>query len=112
MNNKVRALYEQLNKRRTIGDVFYDSLEFKIKKEQNKKRMIDKLKREQRWKKYPDEDWSYECPKSPNNLVGKKTQFKSHPIAVDRKTNIQSNGVSQINTNSLIEYTDKDVFGE
>ena len=50
MNNKVRALYEQSNKRRTIGDVFYDSLEFKIKKEQNKKRMIDKLKREQRWK--------------------------------------------------------------
>ena len=38
---------------------------------------------EQRWKKYPDQDWAHECPKSPNNLVGKKTQFKSHPKKVD-----------------------------
>ena len=54
MNNKVRELYQNFytgsNKRRTIGDVFYDNLEMKLKREKNRKRMIDKLKREEQWK--------------------------------------------------------------
>ena len=32
--------------------------------------------KEQRWEQYPKKDWEHECPKSPNNLVGRKTQFK------------------------------------
>ena len=54
MNNKVRELYRNfckgVIKRRTIGDVFYDNLEMNIKREKNRKRMIDKLKREEQWK--------------------------------------------------------------
>ena len=50
MNNKVRELYIQSNKRVTIGDVFYGYWEMKVKKEQNKKRMIRRLKREEKWK--------------------------------------------------------------
>jgi len=38
---------------------------------------------EQRWKKYPEQDWENECPKTPNTLVGVKTRFKSHPKKVD-----------------------------
>jgi len=40
--------------------------------------------KEERWRKYPEENWISECPKSPNNLVGKKTQFKRHPEKLDR----------------------------
>ena len=39
---------------------------------------------EERWRKYPDKNWKHECPKAPNNLVGKDTRFKSHPKELDR----------------------------
>lgn len=39
---------------------------------------------EERWRKYPEQDWENECPKTPNTLVGIKTRFKSHPEKVDR----------------------------
>ena len=67
---------------------------------------------EQRWKKYPDQDWAHECPKSPNNLVGKKTQFKSHPKKVDRIADNQTNKVDRSNANGLKKYTDNGVFEE
>ena len=67
---------------------------------------------EQRWKKYPDQDWAHECPKSPNNLVGKKTQFKSHPNKVDRIADNQTNKVDRSNANGLKKYTDNSVFEE
>ena len=41
---------------------------------------------EERWRKYPEKNWNGECPKSPNNLVGVKTRFKSHPKKVNRKS--------------------------
>ena len=31
--------------------------------------------REERWRKYPDSNWKHECPTSPNNLVGRNTQY-------------------------------------
>ena len=68
--------------------------------------------KEQRWKKYPDQDWSHECPKSPNNLVGKKTQFKSHPNKVDRIANNQTNKVDRTSANGLEKYTDNGVFDQ
>ena len=67
---------------------------------------------EQRWKKYPDKNWKDECPKSPDNLVGKKTQFKSHPNTVNRKTDNQSNTVYPNNSISLTNHTVKDDFEE
>ena len=45
---------------------------------------------QERWRKYPEQDWKHECPTSPNNLVGKNTRFKSHPKELDRLTNNQS----------------------
>ena len=39
---------------------------------------------EERWRKYPEKNWKHECPKAPNNLVGKDTRFKSHPKELDR----------------------------
>ena len=45
---------------------------------------------EQRWRKYPEKNWKDECPKAPNNLVGKDTRFKSHPKELDRKLNNQT----------------------
>ena len=45
---------------------------------------------EERWRKYPDKNWKDECPKAPNNLVGKDTRFKSHPNKVDRIIDNQS----------------------
>ena len=45
---------------------------------------------EQRWRKYPEQNWKDECPKAPNNLVGKDTRFKSHPKELDRKHNNQT----------------------
>lgn len=68
--------------------------------------------KEQRWKKYPDQDWSHECPKSPNNLVGKKTQFKSHPKKVDRKADNQIKKVDRSNANGLKKCTENEVFEE
>ena len=38
---------------------------------------------EERWRKYPEQDWEHECPKTPNTLIGVKTRFKSHPNKVD-----------------------------
>jgi len=38
---------------------------------------------EERWRKYPEQDWEHECPKTPNTLIGVKTRFKSHPKKVD-----------------------------
>ena len=67
---------------------------------------------QQRWLKYPEQDWAHECPKSPNNLVGKKTQFKSHPKKVDRKADNQTNKVDRTNGNGLEKYTDNGVFDE
>ena len=67
---------------------------------------------EQRWLKYPEEDWAHECPKSPNNLVGKKTQFKSHPKKVDRIADNQTNKLDRTSGNGLKEYTDNGVFEE
>ena len=33
-------------------------------------------KKEQRWRRYPAENWEHEIPKAKDNLVGKKTQWK------------------------------------
>ena len=33
-------------------------------------------KDEQRWRRYPTENWEHAIPKAKNNLVGKKTQWK------------------------------------
>jgi len=46
--------------------------------------------KDERWRKYPDKNWKDECPKAPNNLVGKDTRFKSHPKELDRKLNNQT----------------------
>ena len=46
--------------------------------------------KDERWRKYPDKNWKDECPKAPNNLVGKDTRFKSHPNGLDRKLNNQT----------------------
>ena len=40
--------------------------------------------KDERWRKYPGKNWKDECPKAPNNLVGKGTRFKSHPKELDR----------------------------
>ena len=40
--------------------------------------------KDERWRKYPYKNWKDECPKAPNNLVGKDTRFKSHPKELDR----------------------------
>ena len=40
--------------------------------------------KDERWRKYPEKNWKDECPKAPNNLVGKDTRFKSHPKELDR----------------------------
>ena len=45
---------------------------------------------EERWRKYPGKNWKHECPKAPNNLVGKDTRFKSHPKELDRINDNQS----------------------
>ena len=46
--------------------------------------------KEERWRKYPEKNWKHECPKCPNNFVGKKTRFKSHPKELDRINDNQS----------------------
>ena len=46
--------------------------------------------KDERWRKYPEQNWKDECPKAPNNLVGKDTRFKSHPNGLDRKLNNQT----------------------
>ena len=66
--------------------------------------------REERWKKYPDQNWKHECPKTPNTLVGKSTRFKSHPNKVDLKSNKQSSKVDLKSSNSQVELTNNEVF--
>ena len=46
--------------------------------------------KDERWRKYPKQNWKDECPKAPNNLIGKDTRFKSHPNGLDRKLNNQT----------------------
>ena len=46
--------------------------------------------KDERWRKYPEQNWKHECPKAPNNLVGKDTRFKSHPKELDRINNNQT----------------------
>ena len=46
--------------------------------------------KDERWRKYPKQNWKDECPKTPDNLVGKDTRFKSHPKELDRKLNNQT----------------------
>ncbi len=46
--------------------------------------------KDERWRKYPEQNWKHECPKSPNNLVGNDTRFKSHPKELDRINDNQS----------------------
>jgi|TARA_Y100000310_G_scaffold173666_1_gene173803 GMP synthase PP-ATPase subunit len=53
MNDKVRELYNGVNpvkKRKTIGEIFYDYHERKQKQMENRKRLIRKIKRENKWK--------------------------------------------------------------
>ncbi len=46
--------------------------------------------KDERWRKYPKQNWKDECPKAPNNHVGKDTRFKSHPKELDRINDNQS----------------------
>ena len=39
--------------------------------------------REERWRKFPEKNWEGECPKAPDNLVGRDTRFKTHPNKSD-----------------------------
>ena len=39
--------------------------------------------KQERWRKYPEQNWEHECPKSPKNLIGRNTRFKTHPQKVD-----------------------------
>ena len=55
-NNKLSHMYEILY---STGDV------------------INMKPHQERWRRYPKENWKHECPKFPNNLVGVDTRFKS-----------------------------------
>jgi len=50
----------------------------------------EQMSKDERWRKYPKQNWKDECPKSPNNLIGKDTRFKSHPKELDRINDNQS----------------------
>lgn len=54
MEDKVIELYETIHetihKPKTIGDLFYDDLERKIRKKRKEEEMLDKLIRESKWK--------------------------------------------------------------
>ena len=50
MNNKVRELYKNPVKRKTIGESHYEYWEIKIKRNNDRQKMLRKLKRENRWK--------------------------------------------------------------
>ena len=67
---------------------------------------------EERWRKYPQQNWKHECPTSPNNLVGKKTQFKPHPKKVDRIIDNQSTKVDRIMSNGKKKHTDNAIIHE
>ena len=66
--------------------------------------------KEERWHKYPENNWKHECPTSPNNLVGKKTQFKTHPKNLNRKSDNQSTKVDRTNHIGLVKCTDKGII--
>ena len=34
--------------------------------------------KQERWRKYPEQDWKHEIPSAPNQLVGVKTRFKKN----------------------------------
>ena len=67
---------------------------------------------QERWRKYPEKDWKHECPTSPKNLVGIKTQFKSHPKKVDRITDNQTNKVNRKVLNGIEKHTDIAIIQE
>ena len=67
---------------------------------------------QERWRKYPEQNWKHECPKAPNNLVGKDTRFKSHPKKVDRKSDNQSNKLDRTKCNGTKKYTEKAISDE
>ena len=67
---------------------------------------------EERWRKYPEKNWEHECPKSPDNLIGRKTQYKSHPKKVDRKSDNQSDKLDRIKCNGIKKYTEKAISDE
>jgi len=64
---------------------------------------------EQRWKKYPEQNWKDDCPKAPNTLVGLKTRYKSHPKKVDLNSNKQSNRVDLNKGNSQVKLTQNSI---
>jgi hypothetical protein len=64
---------------------------------------------EERWKKYPQQNWKDKCPKAPNTLVGLKTRFKSHPNKVDLNSKKQSSRVDLNKGNSQVELTQNDI---
>ena len=66
----------------------------------------------ERWRKYPQQNWKHECPTSPNNLVGRKTQFKSHPKKVDRISTNQSTKVDRKTVNGIVKHTDNAIIHE
>ena len=65
---------------------------------------------QERWTKYPEKNWKHECPTSPNNLVGKKTQFKTHPKNLDRKSDNQSTRLGRTNHIGLVKSADKGII--
>ena len=77
--------------------------------------------REQRWLKYPIENWKHECPKSPNILAGKDTRIggKKDPTKIESDPNevvldspIRTNGVDPIDINGQYNLTHKDINDE
>jgi len=66
--------------------------------------------REQRWKKYPIENWKHECPKSPNILAGKETRIggESDPTKLDPDSVKRTNGVDLNGVNGKGKLTQKD----
>ena len=66
----------------------------------------------ERWRKYPEQNWKHECPTCPNNLVGKKTQFKSHPKKVDRIIDNQLTKVDRKSVNGIEKYSDSATIHE
>ena len=68
-------------------------------------------KKQQRWLRYPQQNWFNETPKHPNNLVGKKSRWKkgvsgnpnyeSHPTKVNGKDDNQTTKVTYKNGNGL-----------
>ena len=70
--------------------------------------------REERWRKFPKQNWEHECPTKPNNLVGKDSRwkkgvcgnpnFKSHPTKLNGIKAQQTTKVSVDIDNELQKY--------